>query len=63
MKLLVESQEEAIEFCAMIQEICGKIRHSRDIPDVLQMGYEAFLYGIRDCVETAEEPEETGNDV
>jgi hypothetical protein len=57
MKVLVENQEEAIEVCRMLQEICGKIRHNRDIPDVLQTGYEAFLCGIRDCVEIAGEQE------
>jgi hypothetical protein len=61
MKVLVENREVAIEVCRMLQEICGKIRHNRDIPDVLQTVYEAFLCGIRDCVEIAGEPEEDKN--
>jgi hypothetical protein len=55
MKLLVGSQAEASAVCNMLQGMCEKIRHNRDIPDVLQQGYMDFLYVLRNSVEVTGE--------
>jgi hypothetical protein len=50
MKIIVETEEEAIEVSRQLVKICNDFRYS-NIDPMLQTAYENFLCELRDSVE------------
>jgi hypothetical protein len=50
MKIIVETEEEAVNVCRVLVKICNDIRLS-NIDPILQTSHEQFLCSIRDSVE------------
>jgi hypothetical protein len=54
MKVIVDSQEEAIEVSRALVKICNDMRYS-NLDPMLQPFHEQFLCSIRDSIEIAKE--------
>ncbi|MDR2097674.1 MAG: hypothetical protein LBP37_04060 [Spirochaetaceae bacterium] len=53
MTVLVEDQEEAIDFCGTVQKIISRVEMS-NLHDIEKTGFTIFLSKIRDSVEIKE---------